>query len=119
MLEVVRFLFIHVRQLDQVLFVPCAHPPHKDPGMLLSGRVRMEMLEAALEGDPRFESCSVELDRGGVSYAVDTLTELTARYADRDLYFIIGDDFWMSPELAEICEPSEAQLQEFLGEETE
>jgi len=79
-------------ELDQALFIPCAHPPHKDPGMLLPGRVRMEMVEAALEGDPRFETSSVELDRGGVSYAVDTLTELTALYPDCELYFIIGDD---------------------------
>ncbi len=79
-------------ELDQVLFIPCAHPPHKDPGMLLPGRGRMEMIEAALEGDPRFETCTVELDRGGVSYAVDTLTELTNRYPDAAFHFIIGDD---------------------------
>ena len=79
-------------ELDRVLFIPCARPPHKDPGMLLPGRVRKEMLEAALEGDLRFETCSVELDRGGVSYAVDTLTDLTDRYPDCELYFIIGDD---------------------------
>ena len=79
-------------ELDLVLFMPCARPPHKDPGMLLSGEVRMEMLEAALEGDLRFETCSLELDRGGVSYAVDTLRELTDRYPDSDFYFIIGDD---------------------------
>jgi nicotinate-nucleotide adenylyltransferase len=79
-------------ELDRVLFIPCARPPHKDPGMLLPGRVRMEMLEAAIEGDLRFECSSVELDRGGVSYAVDTLTELTALYPNHDLYFIIGDD---------------------------
>lgn len=79
-------------ELDRVLFIPCARPPHKDPGMLVPGRVRMEMLEAAIEGDPRFESSSIELDRGGVSYAVETLTELTDLYPDHDLYFIIGDD---------------------------
>jgi nicotinate-nucleotide adenylyltransferase len=79
-------------ELGRVLFVPCARPPHKDPGRLLPGSVRMEMVEAALEGDLRFEASSVELARGGVSYAVDTLTELTALYPDADLYFIIGDD---------------------------
>ncbi|MBL7076654.1 MAG: nicotinate (nicotinamide) nucleotide adenylyltransferase [Kiritimatiellae bacterium] len=79
-------------ELDQVLFIPCDRPPHKDPGMLLPGKVRMEMVEAAIEGDPRFESCSLELDRGGVSYAVDTLTELADLYPESDLYFIIGDD---------------------------
>lgn len=50
------------------------------------------MLECAIEGDPRFESCAVELDRGGVSYAVDTLTELTTMYPASELFFIIGDD---------------------------
>jgi nicotinate-nucleotide adenylyltransferase len=79
-------------ELDRVLFIPSARPPHKDPGMLLPGRIRMEMIEAALEGDPRFETCPVELDRGGVSYAVDTLTELTDLYPDGAFYFIIGDD---------------------------
>ncbi len=79
-------------ELDRMLFIPCARPPHKDPGVLLPGRVRMEMLEAAIEGDPRFETCSIELDRGGVSYAVDTLSELTEMYENADLYFAIGDD---------------------------
>ena len=60
--------------------------------MLLPGKVRMEMLEAAIEGDPRFEACPVELERGGVSYAVDTVAELTLRYPDSELFFIIGDD---------------------------
>ncbi len=50
---------------------------------------------------------------GVAAYMADTI-----KFLDEE-YFIIGDDFWMSPELAEICEPSEAQLQEFLGEETE
>ncbi|NQU41258.1 MAG: nicotinate (nicotinamide) nucleotide adenylyltransferase [Lentisphaerae bacterium] len=79
-------------ELDRVLFVPCASPPHKDPARLAPGRVRMEMIEAVLESDPRFESSRVELDRGGTSYAVDTITQLTEAYPDAQLYFIIGDD---------------------------
>ena len=50
---------------------------------------------------------------GVAAYMADTI-----KFLDEE-YFIIGDDFWMSPELAEICEPSEAQIQEFLGEEIE
>ncbi len=79
-------------ELDQVLFIPCAQPSHKNPAHLLPGSVRMEMIAAALEGDPRFEASAVELDRGGTSYAVDTLDQLTQDYPDTDLYFIIGDD---------------------------
>jgi len=50
---------------------------------------------------------------GVAAYMADTIKFLG------DEYFIIGDDFWISPELAEICELSEAQIQEFLGEGTE
>jgi hypothetical protein len=50
---------------------------------------------------------------GVAAYMADTI-----KFLDEE-YFIIGDDFWMSPELADICEPSKAQLQEFLGEEIE
>jgi hypothetical protein len=50
---------------------------------------------------------------GVAAYMADTIKFLDGEF------FIIGDDFWMSPELAEICEPSEAQIQEFLGEEIE
>ncbi|MBT3294806.1 MAG: nicotinate (nicotinamide) nucleotide adenylyltransferase [Verrucomicrobia bacterium] len=79
-------------ELDQVLFVPCALPPHKDPGMLLPGGVRLAMVQMALAGDPRFEASAIELERGGTSYAVDTLRQLTEMYPESDLYFIIGDD---------------------------
>ena len=50
---------------------------------------------------------------GVAAYMADTI-----KFLDEE-YFIIGDDFWMSPELAEICEPSKAQIQEFLGEGTD
>ena len=50
---------------------------------------------------------------GVAAYMSDTI-----KFLDEE-YFTIGDDFWMSPELAEICEPSEEQIQEFLGEGTE
>lgn len=79
-------------ELDQVLFIPCSSPPHKDPGMLLPGCVRLEMVQMALEGDPRFEASDIELERGGISYAVDTMRQLVEAYPASDLHFIIGDD---------------------------
>src|SRR2546426_12277321 len=59
--------------LEEVWFLPCGQPPHKPAGMLTAGRLRAEMLELAVAGDPRFGVCRIELDRSGPSYTVDTL----------------------------------------------
>ena len=60
--------------------------------MLLPGRIRLEMVQMALEGDPRFEASDIELERRGISYAVDTMRQLVEAYPASDLHFIIGDD---------------------------
>ena len=78
--------------LSRVLFIPCAQPPHKEPAMLADATHRAAMLEHALEGDLRFEVCDVEVRRGGVSYAVDTVAALREAYPDAELAFIIGSD---------------------------
>jgi nicotinate-nucleotide adenylyltransferase len=91
-------------QLDRVLFVPTARPPHReiesDPGV----EVRVEMCEAALADDERFELSSAELEREGPSYTVDTLRELHAAAPDDELFLILGGDQaaalpqWREPE---------------------
>jgi len=49
------------------------------------------MVELAVAGNERFEVSTVELDRGGVSYTVDTLEELT-REDSHDLFLVVGSD---------------------------
>jgi nicotinate-nucleotide adenylyltransferase len=83
---------IEAFNLGLVLFVPCAEPPHKDARTLAAGLHRRAMLEAAVEGDPRFEVSDVELQRGGVSYTIDTIGELAQRNPNAALFFLIGDD---------------------------
>jgi nicotinate-nucleotide adenylyltransferase len=78
--------------LEQVWFMPCATPPHKEPGSLLPAVRRYEMVQAAIEGDPRFSVSDAEIRRGGVSFAIDTLEELAGLHPDVDWHFIIGDD---------------------------
>lgn len=79
-------------ELEKVLFVPCAQPPHKSASDLAPAKHRLAMLEAAVEGDHRFEVSDIELRRNGKSYTIDTLRSLVAAHADKDLYFIIGSD---------------------------
>jgi len=77
--------------LAKVLFIPCAVPPHKK-GPLSSAEHRLAMIKAAIEGDLRFEACDMDIRRGGVSYAIDTLRELHREYPETELCFLLGSD---------------------------
>lgn len=65
--------------LDHVLFVPAADPPHKPHRRVTPAHRRLAMVELAAAGNPRFRVSTVELDRGGRSYTVDTLRSLRLR----------------------------------------
>ena len=73
-------------RLDEVRFVPTAHPPHK-PRPAARFDQRVEMLALALAGNPAFQIDEIEKDREGPSYTVDTLEEMRRRRP--------GDDFWL------------------------
>jgi nicotinate-nucleotide adenylyltransferase len=79
-------------ELEKVLFVPCGTPPHKSASGLIAAEHRLAMVEAAVEGDLRFEALDIEIQRSGVSYAVDTVTQIRQMYPGADLFFIIGSD---------------------------
>ena len=81
--------------LDRVLFVPAAIQPHKQDRQLASGQHRMEMLALATGGNDAFAVLGDELERGGVSYTVDTLQRLKARHPDDDLLLILGPDAFL------------------------
>jgi nicotinate-nucleotide adenylyltransferase len=79
-------------ELDRLLLIPSAAPPHKRGRVHAAAEVRLEMVRAAIAGNPCFEVDDLELRREGESYSVDTLRELRARYADAELFFVIGVD---------------------------
>lgn len=78
--------------LDSVLLVPAAVPPHKQARRLAEGRHRLAMLELAVRGNPALAVLSSELDRGGVSWTVDTLAALAAARPGDSLSLILGPD---------------------------
>lgn len=94
-------------RLDQIWFMPCAVQPHKPDRVLASGKHRQEMLELAIGGHPQFAVSTLELDRGGISYTVETLRALVAAHPEDSFYFLMGGDSladfptWREPE--EIC----------------
>lgn len=79
-------------ELSKVMFVPCGQPPHKSPADLAPAHHRLAMLEAAVEGDLNFEVSDLEIQRGGMSYSIDTIQMLTEKHPGVDLFFIIGAD---------------------------
>jgi nicotinate-nucleotide adenylyltransferase len=82
--------------LERVLFLPAAQAPLREAAVRASGAQRLEMLRQALDetGDPRFELCELELRRGGISYAVDTLRTLRAEHPLDGFFWILGEDQW-------------------------
>jgi nicotinate-nucleotide adenylyltransferase len=75
-----------------VLWIPSAVPPHKVATVQAPAEARLEMVRAAIEGDPRFEADDLELRRPGPSYTVDTLRDLARRHAGAELVLLIGAD---------------------------
>lgn len=80
--------------LTRVRFMPTGHPPHKDDAELSPAGLRLRMVRAGIEDDPRFEASDRELRREGRSYTVDTLRELRQEEPDAVHYLIMGADQW-------------------------
>ncbi|MDH3454345.1 MAG: nicotinate-nucleotide adenylyltransferase [Desulfuromonadales bacterium] len=78
--------------LDRLLFVPAAEPPHKDVAGQVSFAHRLAMVEAAIRGYSKFQASDLEIRRRGKSFSVDTLEILRKQDPHGELYFIIGLD---------------------------
>ena len=78
--------------LDQIWFVPTAQQPLKPDGPTATDAHRLAMLQLACADQPKFEVSSLEIDRGGISYTVDTLKAIRAEQPDAELFFLLGAD---------------------------
>ncbi len=77
--------------LEKVIFIPAAIPPHKIGEVDTPGQERLKMVELAIAGQKDFEVSSIELKRQGPSYSIDTLQELRA-LTGGELALILGFD---------------------------
>ena len=79
--------------LDEVVFVPSGNPPHKKERVITAAKHRLNMVNLAVEGIRGFSVSTMEIDRKGYSYALDTVNGFYRLYGeDTDLYFITGAD---------------------------
>lgn len=97
-------------ELDKIMFLPNAMPPHKEMDFYISPNARLELVEAAISDNDKFFVSDFEISKGGKSYTVDTLKAFKEKYKGDDLYFIIGGDSlrdfnkWYCPEeIAKLC----------------
>ncbi len=79
--------------LAEILFVPAGQPWLKADSPILAGEHRVQMVRLAIANEPCFELSTMEVDRAGPSYTVDTVAELQAQLGSGDeLFFILGWD---------------------------
>jgi nicotinate-nucleotide adenylyltransferase len=83
---------IETLQLDRLIFIPAALSPHKLEQQPTPPAVRMEMVRAAIEGDPNFAVDAMELERPPPSYAIDTVETLRQRESGTEFFFLVGED---------------------------
>ena len=79
-------------KFDRLFLVPAAQAPLKPNDMQSKPEDRLAMLKAACEWDRRFEIADYELNKGGVSYTIDSARHFRALYPNDELYWIIGGD---------------------------
>ena len=88
------FEMLQALDLDEVRFIPSGDPPHRGQTYATAAR-RLEMVRLAIADQPGFVVDDRELQRGGPSYTVDTLTALRAEHGDVPMGLIVGMDAFL------------------------
>ena len=103
-------LFMEQMRLDYLFVIPSAIPPHKEIDPLDNPKHRLEMCRLAFEGIDGVVVSDMEIERGGKSYTIDTVRELSA--PGRKLLLLCGTDMVLSfdrwykyREILELCYP--------------
>src|SRR5436190_14215134 len=78
--------------LQRIVFVPAAQSPFKPERKLSPDKIRVQMLRLALVGRTYSEIDTQELERGGVSYTIDTVRKYQQQDPKAELFYLIGGD---------------------------
>ncbi|MCL6549215.1 MAG: nicotinate-nucleotide adenylyltransferase, partial [Alicyclobacillus sp.] len=96
--------------LSKVVFVPAGQPPHKPDRHISPAFHRVAMVRLALASNPHFELSTMEVERSGPSYTVDTVKEFRYLYDRAEIWFITGADavleilaWYRAEELFRLC----------------
>ena len=78
--------------LNRLFFILAAQSPFKTGNQFAPAAIRMQLLRIALAGKTNCEVDDQEIQRGGVSFTIDTIRDYTRRFPDAQLYYLIGAD---------------------------
>lgn len=97
-------------KLDKVIFIPSGVHPFKNNKNITEGKKRLDILSLAIKSNEYFDISTMEINREGITYTIDTIKELKEIYKEDAVYFIIGSDIifeiekWKGfEELIELC----------------
>lgn len=88
------FEMLQALRFDEVRFMPCGNPPHRD-APIAAADLRLQMVRTAVDAQPGFVVDDRELLREGPSYSVDTLTALREEHPSQSLGLMIGMDAFL------------------------
>lgn len=79
---------------DEVWFMVSPQNPHKQQCRLSDENVRLQMVQAAIEGDGRFTASDFEFGLPRPSYTINTLSVLERTFPKREFILLVGADNW-------------------------
>lgn len=82
----------HKFDLQKIIFIPTGSPPHKKVYQVSEANDRLKMVELAITENINFALSTIEINRTGLSYTVDTMTELSKLDPETEYYVITGAD---------------------------
>ena len=78
--------------LERLFFIPAAQSPFKPASQPAAAAVRLRMLRLALAGKPNYEIDAQEIERGEISFTIETVRDYTRRFPQSELFYLIGAD---------------------------
>lgn len=110
--------------LDRLIFVPTATQPLKVGRAVANAEQRLAMVRLLVGGDPRLAVSTIEVERAGLSFTVDTLTHFAKLYPAAERFLLLGADVvgsfgqWKEPErIEQLATPVLLERQSDEGEE--
>ena len=88
--------YLNSLNLDKLLIISTANPPHRDAAGLADSKSRLDMLSLAFDGVDKIEVSDIEFKRKEKSYTYETIKEIRKTYADAEIFLIIGADQFLS-----------------------
>lgn len=87
---------LNYMNLDKIIVLPSANPPHKQNKKKTATPIRVEMVKEAIKDNDKLVLSTFESDDESVVYTHQTLNHFKEKYPEDEFYYIMGEDSLMS-----------------------